>query len=357
MIRGAGSILGQNQPLFIIDGVPMSNSDFSTATAGGGRDYGSAHLRPEHGRRRVGDGAQGPERCGALWLARIERRGRHHDEERAQPAGAGRSSAARAAATYDTPTLLPSYQNQYGQGFGGEFQYVDGAGSGVNDGADESWGPKLDGRLIDQFNGKRCRGSRIRTTSRTSSRTAPRCRTTSPCRRRSTMAVSASRSTKDDQKGIIPFSTSRSSAGTLSANYTPFEKMQVPARSTTRRTRRPNRAENGYTEGNPLMSFTWFGRQVDLDLLKTQYYNTNSPYGFADGSLFNWNDNYHRNPYWQFDDNRAPDSRDHIIAQASANYEFSSWLSGLRPRRWRQRPLHGGGVLRPGQHRSRGSGL
>ena len=31
-------------------------------------------------------------------------------------------------------------------GFGGEFDYVDGSGSGVNDGADESWGPKLDGR-------------------------------------------------------------------------------------------------------------------------------------------------------------------------------------------------------------------
>src|SRR5450759_2790271 len=41
---------------------------------------------------------------------------------------------------------MPSYQNGYGQGFGGEFNYVDGAGSGTNDGADESWGPKLDGR-------------------------------------------------------------------------------------------------------------------------------------------------------------------------------------------------------------------
>src|ERR1019366_9660562 len=54
----------------------------------------------------------------------------------------------------DMPSVLPKYQNQYGQGFGGAFQYVDGAGGGINDGADESWGPKLDGRLIDQFFGK-----------------------------------------------------------------------------------------------------------------------------------------------------------------------------------------------------------
>src|SRR5438094_10362187 len=43
-------------------------------------------------------------------------------------------------------SMFPKYQNRHGQGFGGEFNYVDGAGSGVNDGADESWGPKLDGR-------------------------------------------------------------------------------------------------------------------------------------------------------------------------------------------------------------------
>src|SRR2546430_10493899 len=41
---------------------------------------------------------------------------------------------------------LPDYQNRYGQGFYGEFDFVDGNFGGQNDGADESWGPKLDGR-------------------------------------------------------------------------------------------------------------------------------------------------------------------------------------------------------------------
>ena len=67
---------------------------------------------------------------------------------------AERSSASRAARRSTSSRSFLKYQNQYGQGFGGEFQYVDGAGGGVNDGADESWGPKLDGRLIDQFSGK-----------------------------------------------------------------------------------------------------------------------------------------------------------------------------------------------------------
>ena len=42
VIRGAGSILGNNQPLFIVDGIPISNEGFSTASASGGRDYGTA---------------------------------------------------------------------------------------------------------------------------------------------------------------------------------------------------------------------------------------------------------------------------------------------------------------------------
>src|SRR5207244_12989672 len=48
--------------------------------------------------------------------------------------------------TTESPLRLPNYQNQYGQGFYGEFDFVDGNFPGKNDGADESWGPQLDNR-------------------------------------------------------------------------------------------------------------------------------------------------------------------------------------------------------------------
>ena len=79
------------------------------------------------------------------------------------------------------------------------------------------------------------------------------------------------------------------------------------------------------------MTFTWFGRQVDVQSLASQYYNKDSPYGLADGTLYNWNDNYHRNPYWQVYENPAPDSRDRVVAQASATYTFTPWLTRGRP--------------------------
>ena len=44
LIRGANSVTGNNQPLFVVDGIPMDNSSFNTVNAqrgGGGVDYGS----------------------------------------------------------------------------------------------------------------------------------------------------------------------------------------------------------------------------------------------------------------------------------------------------------------------------
>jgi TonB-linked SusC/RagA family outer membrane protein len=327
VIRGAGSILGQNQPLFIVDGVPMSNSDYSTASTGGGRDYGSGISDLNMDDVASVTVLKGPN-AAALYGSRASNGVVVITTKNARNMLAGTKFTLTSRATYDTPTLLPSYQNNYGQGFTGQFQYVDGAGSGINDGADESWGPKLDGRPIDQFNGKAlpwvAHPDNVNNFFKNGSTLS------------NNIAVSSNFNsggvrlslTKDDQKGLIPWSSLNKLAGSLSANYTPFEKMQVAASINYTQLAGQNRAETGYTEGNPLMSFTWFGRQVDLDYEKEHYYNSGSVYGFADGTLQNWNDNYHRNPYWQFDKNRAPDSRDHIIAQASASYEIAPWLTG-----------------------------
>src|SRR4029079_13967037 len=135
--------------------------------------------------------------------------------------------------------------------------------------------------------------------------------------------------TRDDVKGIVPNSSLGKLATALSANATIQEKLDISGSLQYTQNKGMNRSENGYTEGNPFMTFTWFGRQGDVQSLAAKYYKKNSPYGLSDGSLYNWNDNYHRNPYWQVFENPAPDSRDRIVAQASANYTFTPWLSGV----------------------------
>jgi TonB-linked SusC/RagA family outer membrane protein len=345
VIRGAGSILGNNQPLFIVDGIPISNAGFSTASASGGRDYGSAisDINPDDIQTLTV--LKGPN-AAALYGSRASNGAVVITTKNARSLLRGTKVSLTTRLTADQMSVFPKYQNLYGQGFGGEFDYVDGQGSGVNDGADESWGPKLDGR----------------TTGCVFGATPGVYDTTRPCNQFNGQGlpwvahpdnvknffqmghtisnnINASGSmenagarlslTKDETVGIVPNSSLSRLGGALSASTTIRERLTIGGNLQYQQTKGMNRPENGYTEGNPFMTFTWFGRQVDVDALENKFYNTNSPYGFADGSLFNWNDNYHRNPYWQYAKNPAPDSRDRVIAQINANYQFNNWLSGL----------------------------
>src|SRR5215510_7492452 len=145
VIRGAGSILGENQPLFIVDGIPVSNAGFSTASASGGRDYGTAISDINMDDVASVTVLKGPN-AAALYGSRASNGAVVITTKSPRSALRGTKVSFTSRMSVDQMSIFPKYQNQYGQGFGGEFNYVDGAGSGVNDGADESWGPKLDGR-------------------------------------------------------------------------------------------------------------------------------------------------------------------------------------------------------------------
>src|SRR5213595_593797 len=151
--RGGGSILGQNQPLIVVDGIPIDNSAATNSGYGpgsgssmGGYDVGNAAADIDANNVQSITVLKGPNAAalygsraanGALVIVTKNGRG-------------GPSNGFGVTATFGTtteqPLRLPDYQNQYGQGFYGEFNFVDGNFGGLNDGADESWGPKLDGR-------------------------------------------------------------------------------------------------------------------------------------------------------------------------------------------------------------------
>src|SRR5690606_6620571 len=62
--------------------------------------------------------------------------------------------------TFESPLVLPKFQKVYGQGNNGLFSFNDGENGGINDGVDESWGPKMDGSLIAQHNSPTSNGFR-----------------------------------------------------------------------------------------------------------------------------------------------------------------------------------------------------
>jgi hypothetical protein len=84
------------------------------------------------------------------------------------------------------------------------------------------------------------------------------------------------------------------------------------------RSRAQNRPGVGYNTGI-LEQFIWMGRQVDTRLLRDRIFDDQ-------GNLFNWNYNFHNNPYWIQRENPQDDQRDRVIGSAAGTYRLADWL-------------------------------
>src|SRR5678815_878807 len=124
VVRGASSILGENQPVFIVDGIPISNRGFSSASASGGRDYGSAISDLNLDDVATLTVLKGPN-AAALYGSRASNGAVVITTKNGRNAPRGVKVTFSSRATAEQPSVLPDYQNGYGQGFGGEFNYVD----------------------------------------------------------------------------------------------------------------------------------------------------------------------------------------------------------------------------------------
>jgi TonB-linked SusC/RagA family outer membrane protein len=324
-IRGANSILGNNNPLFVVDGVPVSNAGRGGSPTGGERtpgdmlgvDFGSAinDINPDD--VETISVLKGPN-AAALSGARAS------NGVIVITTKKGRASAGRVATelstnySWDSPSVLPEYQNQYGPGYFGEFSFVDGAGGGLNDGADASWGPKLDGRLIDQFTGKAqpwvARPDNVKdffAGGHTSAANLAFRGGTDRANARLSFGA-------ENIKGYIPNNRYQKVSGLLSGTMQVSPKFTADATLQYVNNDARNRPGVGYNSGI-LEQFIWFGRQVDTKALKARRFD-------EDGNLYNWNYNYHNNPYWLMHENPEEDQRDRFIGVASARYSLLPWL-------------------------------
>jgi TonB-linked SusC/RagA family outer membrane protein len=174
VLRGVRSLAGNNEPLIVIDGVILDNSNYVSAaitrpgtartplagapqTRGvGGRDYGNAAQFINADDIESVTVLQGST-AAALYGSRaangviqiVTKSGRH------QPGvGIQVNSNLMASSVY----ALPNYQNLYGGGSfrpmlttDGDFILGPGEHYFADYGTDESWGPRLDGRLVRQW--------------------------------------------------------------------------------------------------------------------------------------------------------------------------------------------------------------
>jgi TonB-dependent SusC/RagA subfamily outer membrane receptor len=154
LLRGASSITGSNQPLFVVDGVPMDNSDYASANVqrdAGGYDYGNAiqDLNPDD--IESVSVLKGPA-AAALYGARAS----NGAIVITTKSGKGFQSSGRrgigvsvnTGVAFNNVYVLPDYQNRYGGGAGPQFIDTIGGYPIPDYGYDGSWGPELDGTLV-----------------------------------------------------------------------------------------------------------------------------------------------------------------------------------------------------------------
>ncbi len=153
-IRGESSF-SDNNPLFIVDGIPINNSTIfgETNEAAAGFqvvDFGNGAMEVNPDDVASVSVLKGPA-AAALYGTRAAN-GVIIIETKSGKETKGMGISINTSLFVDTAFKLPEFQNEYGQGNSGEFEFKDGLGGGVNDLITYSWGPRLDqGILIPQF--------------------------------------------------------------------------------------------------------------------------------------------------------------------------------------------------------------
>jgi TonB-dependent SusC/RagA subfamily outer membrane receptor len=156
-IRGERSVdLNKNQPLYVIDGVPISNA----ITGGSGRgnlevDFGNGagFVNPDDIESM--SVLKGPA-ASALYGSRAAN-GVILIKTKSGAKAKGIGVEINTNTTWESALKLPEYQKVYGQGNGngGDFAFVNGGGAGQTDGTDEGWGPAFRGQSYPQYNSPR----------------------------------------------------------------------------------------------------------------------------------------------------------------------------------------------------------
>ena len=152
VMRGLSSLSGNNQPLWVIDGVPINDNVAGAADQWGGVDYsgGASEINPENiesisvlkgpnAAAMYGSRAQN----GAIVI--VTKKGKKN-----QPLQIEYNGSVNFSTIYDGYKL----QNVYGQGSDGEF----------NPNSFSSWGPKMEGQTVDNWRFTRYGDDRYGTT-------------------------------------------------------------------------------------------------------------------------------------------------------------------------------------------------
>lgn len=333
ILRGNSSITGNNEPLFVVDGVPMNNSSFGNAGSGGGVDLpnGVAAINPDDIESVTV--LKGPN-AAALYGVRAGN-GVIVITTKSGSSTGKFSVSINSNVMSSNPLILPDFQNSYGQGSSPSyFEYVDGAGAGVADGVDESWGPALDaGFEFIQWNSQLKGGLPLPWVSRPDNvkdffDTGLKLSNNLSLSAGSDVSSLRISLSKTNEQGMIPNTELNTQSITTSGKIDLGKKLHAGINGTWTNMQSDNLSTVGYNNENPMQQFIWSARQVDFKALRDWRNLPMAPAGTnAEGTPLNWNHNYQNNPYWVLDTNTNTYDRDRLNGNVFLTYDFTDWAS------------------------------
>ena len=339
LLRGVRSINYENQPLFVVDGVPFNNGNFTTVDQRRGAlgyDYGNAaqDINPddiESINILKGSSATalyGSRGANGVIIVTTKRGSARAKGEGRLPIGLSITTGV----TMSSLLILPEYQDRYGGGASPDF-----VASDIHPGElrsnfeyDGSWGPEMLGQSVYQWDSyypsmpnynKKTPWSPHPDNVRDFFQTGVTTSNNVAIDGGNENTVYRLSYTNLNEKGVIPNSFLNRNSFSFGGSHKLNSKLTSNVSVNYVRTNGKGRGKTGY---NSLGSnFTqWWERQLDMEQLKD--------YKNPDGSQRTWNMNsetdlsplYWDNPYWECYENYETDVRNRIFGSLNLTYEL-----------------------------------
>ncbi|MBP1616768.1 MAG: SusC/RagA family TonB-linked outer membrane protein [Bacteroidetes bacterium] len=341
LLRGSNSISGNNQPLFVVDGVPIEGTSYNstdTQRGSGGYDYGNLiqDINPDDIENI--SILKGPN-AAALYGSRAANGVIMITTKKGVKNG-GYGVTFNSGINLEVVNKLPKLQKLYGGGYGSDFEQVTINGTTYNYpdlATDESWGPKYEGQtVLGWYDLAKWEANEKSGNPTTSIWQTPKndfdtfFETGVSYTNNISLSNATDRSsvrfsyTNSDLKGYMPNSSLRKNIFSVSASSSSLDKkLEVFSTVNYFNSAAKGRSETGYADNNVMQKFVqWGHRELDMKELKALYI-------MPDGTQASWNRSswddptpaYSNNPYWSRYKNYENDSRNRIYGNAGVSYK------------------------------------
>ncbi|WP_196885247.1 SusC/RagA family TonB-linked outer membrane protein [Aureivirga sp. CE67] len=352
VIRGVSSLTGNNQALFVVDGVPIDNSNtngVNQETGRGGYDFGNAasDINPE-------DIASINVLKGAAASALYGSRAANGvviitTKKGSKNQGIGVTINSGISTGSIDKTTFPKYQKQYGAGYGPYYDgpgnhwfEVDLTGDGILDqvvpvSEDGSYGAAFDPNLqVYHWNSLDPElPTHLQKSPWVYPENDPLEFFETPVTYTNSFSLDGGSETgsfrlaytKFNQEGILPNSVLNKDIINFNGSNNFTDKFQASINVSYNRTKGRGRNSTGYSDNIMSMFRQWWQTNVDVKQQKDAYNLTkrNVTWNYAyptDLKPIYWD-----NPYWQRYENYETDIRDRIFGNIAMTYEITDWVN------------------------------